>query len=119
MIKIRTLFLKVRAFSSNFQEKEVETSPSSPSSFAPVVVRKYRISLFTKFAIVKLKIDLFSVFMIFLGSILRCCLFRRAFFTYSTIIKRMCKTAFPTKFRTTKRKADACSLFLLFISMNH
>ena len=68
MIKIRTLFLKVRALSSNFQEKEVETSPSPPSSYAPVVVRKYRIPLFTKFAIVKLKIDLFSVSMIFLKS---------------------------------------------------
>ena len=71
MIKISTLFLKVRALSSNFQECEVESFPSPPSSYAPVVIRKYRMPLFTKFAIVKLKIDLFSVFMIFLKSALR------------------------------------------------
>ena len=71
MIKIRTLFPKIRALSSNFQESEEETSPSPPSSYASVVIRKCRIPLFTKFAIVKLKIDLFSVSMIFLGSALR------------------------------------------------
>ena len=71
MTKIRTLFLKIRALFSNFQESAGETSPSSPSSYAPVVIRKYRIPLLTKFAIVKLKIDLFSVSMIFLKSALR------------------------------------------------
>ena len=57
--------------SSNFQEGAGETSPSRPSSYALVVIRKYRISLLTKFAIVKLKIDLFSVSRIFLKSALR------------------------------------------------
>ena len=71
MIKIRTLFPKIRELSSNFQESEVETSPSPPSSYASVVIRKYRIHLFTKFAKAKLKIDFFSVSMIFLGSALR------------------------------------------------
>ena len=70
MIKNRTLFPKIGALSSNFQENEVETSPSPPSSYASVVTRKYRIPLFTKFAIVKLSIDLFSVSKIFLGSAL-------------------------------------------------
>ena len=69
--KIRTLFLKIRALSSNFQESAGETSPSCPSSYAPVVIRKYRIPLLTKFAIVKLKIDLFTVSMIFLKNALR------------------------------------------------
>ena len=45
MTKIRTLFLKIRALSSNFQESVGETSPSSPSSYAPVVRRRYRIPL--------------------------------------------------------------------------
>ena len=61
MTKIRTLFLKIRARSSNFQENAGETSPSPPSSYAPVVIRKYRIPLLDKFAIVKLNID-FLVF---------------------------------------------------------
>ena len=71
MTKIRTLFLKIRAFPSSFQESEGETSSSPPSSYAPVVIKKYRIPLLTKFAIVKLKINLFRVFMIFLKSVLR------------------------------------------------
>ena len=71
MTKIRTLFLKIRGLPSNFQESEGETSPSPPSSYAPVVIKKYRIPLLTKFAIVKLKINLFRVFMIFLKSALR------------------------------------------------
>ena len=71
MIKIRTLFPKITALSSNFQETEEKTSPSPLSSYASVVMRKYRIPLFTKFATVKLKIDLFSVSMIFVGSALR------------------------------------------------
>ena len=68
MTKIRTLFLKIRALSSNFQESAGETSPSS---YTPVVIRKYTIPLVTKFAIVKLKIDLFRASMIFLKSALR------------------------------------------------
>ena len=71
MTKIRTLFPKIRVLSSNFQESAEETSPSPPSSFTPVVIRKYRLPLFTKFAIVKLKIVLFSVSMIFLKSAAR------------------------------------------------
>ena len=71
MTKIRTLFLKIRALFSNFQKSAGETSPSSPSSYAPVVTRKYGIPLLTKFVIVKLKIDLFRVSMIFLKSALR------------------------------------------------
>ena len=58
---MRTLFPKIRALSSNFQESAGETSPSPLSSYAPIVIRKYRIPFFTKFAIVKLKIDLFRV----------------------------------------------------------
>ena len=70
MTKIRTRFFKIRALSSNFQESGGETSSSSPTSYAPVEIRKYRIHLLTKFAIVKLKIDLFSVSMIFIKSAL-------------------------------------------------
>ena len=70
MTKIRTLFPKIRALSSNFQESAGETSLLPPSSYAPVVMREYRIPLFTKFAIVKLKINLFRVSMIFLNSAL-------------------------------------------------
>ena len=68
MTKIRTLFLKIRALSSNFQESAGETSPCS---YKPVVIRKNRISLLTKLVIVKLKIDLFRVSIIFLKSALR------------------------------------------------
>ena len=71
MTKISTLFLKIRAPSSNFQESAGETSPSSLSSYTPVVIRKYTIPLLIKFAIVKLKIDLFRVSMVFLKSALR------------------------------------------------
>ena len=71
MTKIRTLFLKIRALSSNFQESPGETSPSPPSSYSSVVIRKYRIPLLTKFVTLKLKIDLFSVSLIFLKSALR------------------------------------------------
>ena len=71
MIKIRTLFPKIRALSSNFQESEVDTSPFPPSSYAPVVMRKYKIPLFTKFEIGKLKVDLFSASIIFFKSVLR------------------------------------------------
>ena len=66
-----TLFPTIKALSSNFQESEVETSPSPPTSYAAEVVRKYRIPWFTKFAIVKLEIVAFSVTMIFLRSALR------------------------------------------------
>ena len=61
MTKIRRLFPKIRALSVNFQESAGEASLSPPSSYAPVVIRKYRLPLITKFAIVKLKIDFFSV----------------------------------------------------------
>ena len=61
MTKVRRLFPKIRALSSNFKKSAGETSPSPPSSYAPIVIRKYRIPLLTKFVIVKLKIDLFSV----------------------------------------------------------
>ena len=70
MTNIRTRFPKIRALSSNFQESAGETSLSPPSSYAPLVMREYRIPLFTKFAIVKLKINLFRVSMIFLKSAL-------------------------------------------------
>ena len=71
MDEISAPFPKIRALFSNFQKSTGVKPSSSPSSYAPVVIRKYRIPLFTKFAIVKLKIDLFSVSMIFLGSALR------------------------------------------------
>ena len=71
MTKIRILFLKIRALSSNFQETVGETSPFPASSYSPVVIRKYRIPLLTKFVILKLKIDLFSVSFIFLKRALR------------------------------------------------
>ena len=70
MTKIRILFLKIRALSSNFQESAGEIPPSPPSSYSPVVIRKYRIPLLTKFVILKLKIDHFSVSLIFLKSAL-------------------------------------------------
>ena len=41
MTKIRILFAKIRALSSNVQESAGEVSPSPPSSYAPVVIRKY------------------------------------------------------------------------------
>ena len=70
MTKIRILFPKIRVLSFNFQESAGETSPSPPSSYAPVVIRKYRIPLLTKFVILKLEIDLFCVSMILLKSAL-------------------------------------------------
>ena len=54
----------------NFQENAGVTSHSPPSSYASVVIREYKTHLFSKFAIVKLKIDLFSVLMTFLKSAL-------------------------------------------------
>ena len=71
MTKVGRLFPKIRALSSNFKKSVGETSPSPPSNYAPIVIRKYRIPLLTKFVIVKLKIDLYSVSMIFLKSALR------------------------------------------------
>ena len=79
MTKIRILFPKIRALSFNFQESAAETSPSPPSSYAPVVIRKYRILLLTKFVILKLKIDLLCVSMILLKSALRWKLFVACF----------------------------------------
>ena len=128
MTKIRTFFPKITALSSSFQEIAGETSPSSN---ALVVIKSMKL-LFTRFAIVKLKINLFSVSIIFLkkctaldpvdrghnGGSYICYLFRRALFTYFTIIEKMCKTAFSTRFRAMKLKTDACSLFLIFILMN-
>ena len=70
MTKIRILFPKIRSLSSDFQESTGETSPS-PACPSPVAIRKCRIPLLTKFVILKLKIDLFSVSMIFLKSALR------------------------------------------------
>ena len=64
-------FPKIRALSSNFQKSAREKSPSSSSSYAPVVIRKYRIPLLTKFTMVKVKIDFLSVSTIFLKSALR------------------------------------------------
>ena len=69
-------------------------------------MREYRIPLFTKFAIVKLKINLFRVSMIFLKSALR--------WKVSVPVKK----ALSTKFKSMKLKADACSLFLILISKN-
>ena len=68
MTKIRIIFLKIRALSSNCQESAGETSPSPPSSYSPVLIRKYRIPLLTKFVIPKPKIDLFSICLILLKS---------------------------------------------------
>ena len=62
---------QIRVLSSNFERSAGEKSPSSPSSYAPVVVRKYRISLLTKFTMVKLKIDFLSVSTTILKSALR------------------------------------------------
>ena len=59
MTKIRILFLKIRALSSNFQESAGEATPSPASSYSHAVIRKHRIPLLTKFVILKLKIDLF------------------------------------------------------------
>ena len=44
---------------------------SPHSSYAPVVIKKYRMLLLTKFTMVKLKIAFFSVSTIFLKSALR------------------------------------------------
>ena len=71
MTIIKKLFPKIRTLSSNFQESAGETSLSPPSIYAPVIIREYRIPLFTKFVIMKLKIDLFRVSMMFLKSALR------------------------------------------------
>ena len=61
MTKTRTLLPEIRALSPISEE----ISPSPPSSYAPLVIRNYKIPLFTKFAKEKLKIDLFSDSMIF------------------------------------------------------
>ena len=45
--------------------------PLFPSSYAPVVIRKYGMPLLTKFTMVKLKIDFFSVSTSFLKTALR------------------------------------------------
>ena len=71
MVKIRAPFPQIRALSSNFQKSAGEKSPSSSSSYAPVVIRKYRVSLMTKFTMVKLKIYFLSVSTIFLKTALR------------------------------------------------
>ena len=71
MVKIRAPFPQIRALSSNFQKSAGEKSPSSSSSYAPVVIRKYRVPLMTKFTMVKLKIYFLSVSTIFLKSVLR------------------------------------------------
>ena len=49
MTNIRAL--SHRALSSNFLENSGGISSSLPSSYGPVVIRKYRIPLLTKFAI--------------------------------------------------------------------
>ena len=80
MTQIMILFPKIRALSSSFQESAGKTSLSPPSSYVLVVIKKkYRIPLLTKFVILKLKIDLFSVSMIFLKSALRWKLFVACF----------------------------------------
>ena len=43
---IREPFPKIKALSSNFQESGGETSPSPPSSYVSVAIRKYRIPFF-------------------------------------------------------------------------
>ena len=73
---------KIRALSSNFQKVAGEKSPSSGSSYAPAVLKKYRIPLLTKFTMVKLKIYFLSVSKSLIKSALPaleviCYLFRR------------------------------------------
>ena len=55
------VFPKIRAFFSSFRERTGETYPPPSFSYAPVVIRKCRIPLLTKFTIMKLKADVFSV----------------------------------------------------------
>ena len=56
----------IRALFSSFRERGGETFPSSPSSYATVVMRKCRTLLLTKLTIMKLKTDVFSVSIVFL-----------------------------------------------------
>ena len=65
MTKISAPVPKITAISSNLP-KCMREAPSPPSSYAPVVLRKCRIPLLTKFTMVKQKIDFLSVSTIFL-----------------------------------------------------
>ena len=60
-LNLWAIFPKIRALFSSFQERTGETYPPPSFSYAPVVIRKCRIPLLTKFTIMKLKADAFSV----------------------------------------------------------
>ena len=91
---------------------------SPPSSYALLVIRNCRILLLTKFTLIKLKTDFFSLSMHCVGSY-QLLLSQTSLCIQSTsIIKKSYKTAFSTWFRIMKLKADACSFFLMLISIN-
>ena len=71
MVKISATFPQISALSGQFSKKCRREVPIFPSSYTPVVIRKYRITLLTKFTMVKLNIDFLSVSTIFFKSALR------------------------------------------------
>ena len=70
MATIWALFLKISELFSSFRESAGEISTALPSSYTPVVIRACRILLLTKFTIMKLKTDVFSISTIFLEGVL-------------------------------------------------
>ena len=101
-----------------FLKKRMRDVPLPPSSYTPVVIKACRILLLTKFTIVKLKTDVFSVStnVLCVGGY-QLLLLQSTLYIIS-IIKRKCKTAFSTMFRTMTLRADVCIVFLIFISIN-
>ena len=65
------LLLKIRERFSRFRERAREISLPPPFSYTPVVIRVCTILLLTKFTIMKLKTDVFSLSTIFLYRTLR------------------------------------------------
>ena len=59
-------FQKSGHFFPVFEKRQERPPPTPPFSYAPVVIRKCRITLFTRFAIVKLKTDAVAVSTTFL-----------------------------------------------------
>ena len=82
-----------------------------------VVIWKSKISFLTKFEIMKLKIDAFSIFTIFLSAPpkdLRINSFAEQFVDKLLIIRK-CRIPLLTKFAMTKLKIDVFSASMIFL----
>ena len=66
MATIRALIPKIKELFFQFSRKSSGDPLLPPSSYTPAVIRAYRILLLTKFTIMKLKTDVFTVSTIFL-----------------------------------------------------